>query len=84
MQRFSSTDYYFLRICIFIIVFTKRGLEKLPTFAVPASETFLMEKPGASKDLEITELLDLCLHRLRERTKQRRLLAKPCFQDFDK
>ncbi|CAB4016979.1 uncharacterized protein LOC110234356 [Paramuricea clavata] len=65
-------------------VFTKRGLEKIPTFAVPSSETFLMDKPGARTDLEATELLDQCMHRLRERTKQRRLLAKPCFQDFDK
>lgn len=69
-------------------VFTKRGLEKLPTFAVPSSDTFLMDKPGVSKGVdsiaEKAELLDQVMHRLRQRTKQRRLLAKPSFQDFDK
>lgn len=66
------------------VVFTCRGLEKMPTYALPCSEKFLMEKPGTRHTLKSSQLLEECMHRLRERAKQRRLLAKPCFQDFDK
>jgi len=30
------------------------------------------------------EMLEAVMFRLRERVNQRRVLAKPCFQDFDK
>jgi len=30
------------------------------------------------------EMLEVVMFRLRERVNQRRVLAKPCFQDFDK
>lgn len=69
-------------------VFTKRGLEKRPTFAVPSSDQFLMDKPGVNRTLDSisqkANLLEEVMYRLRQRAKQRRLLAKPCFQDFDK
>ena len=31
-----------------------------------------------------SEVLEKALHRLRDRVQQRRVLTKPCFQDFDK
>lgn len=48
-----------------------------------------MDKPGVGgKGLDSmaqkAELLQQVMHRLRQRAKQRRLLAKPYFQDFDK
>lgn len=71
-----------------LLVFTKRGLEKRPTFAVPSSDQFLMDKPGVNRTLDSisqkANLLEEVMYRLRQRAKQRRLLAKPCFQDFDK
>jgi len=70
------------------LVFTKRGLEKLPSFKLPPSSEFTLVKPGTMDWNKTTndkvELFDAAISRMREITKQRRVLAKPCFQDFDR
>ena len=70
-------------------VFTQAGLEKSPTHVVPPHETFLLPKEGALSNWgtvpsEIKDVFDEAMHRMRSRALQRRILAKPCFQDFDK
>ena len=69
-------------------VFTKRGLEKLPNYKVAPSNEFSMVKPGTMDWSSITsekvQLFDSAMSRMREIAKQRRVLAKPCFQDFDR
>ena len=72
--------------CLFS-VFTIRGLEKVPTHKVPAMETFRMSKPGAKTGCSTSEkemFLERIMHRMRQRANERRVLVKPCFQDFDK
>eukprot|EP00795_Rhopilema_esculentum_P008232 gene8232-14169_t len=70
------------------IVFTKRGLEKTPRYTVATSKEFVMQKPGTinweSTSAEKRQILDSAMSRMRETAKQRRVLAKPCFQDFDR
>ena len=72
----------------FFAVFTRRGLEKTPTFSVPSSENYIMNKPGKINWETVNEsrrdILDSVMARMRETAKQRRVLAKPCFQDFDR
>jgi len=69
-------------------VFTQRGLEKTPTAVLPPAETYHMPKPGATdwttvnKDKQME--LDDVMQKMRLKTNQRRILAKPCFQDFDR
>eukprot|EP00111_Clytia_hemisphaerica_P009000 TCONS_00026380-protein len=69
-------------------VFTQRGLEKTPTAVLPPAETYHMPKPGATdwttvnKDKQME--LDDVMQKMRWKTNQRRILAKPCFQDFDR
>ncbi|XP_060063466.1 uncharacterized protein LOC132543930 [Ylistrum balloti] len=69
-------------------VFTQPGLEKEPTYQVPPMEMFRVPKPGtidwayATEDHK--ELFESTMERLRQRINQRRVLAKPVFQDFDK
>ena len=69
-------------------VFTKRGLEKLPKYEVPPSKEFTMLKPGTIDWNNVAngrmELFESAISRMREIAKQRRVLAKPCFQDFDR
>lgn len=69
-------------------VFTQPNLEKDPKVQVPPQEIFRVPKPGtmdwgyASDDHR--SLFDATMDRLRQRSDQRRVLAKPVFQDFDK
>ncbi len=64
------------------------NLEKRPTAAVPNQNYFLVPKPGtmdwtfASEDHQ--SLVEETMMRLAQRANQRRVLAKPVFQDFDK
>lgn len=70
-----------------LAVFTSRGLEKAPTYKVPAMETFRMSKPGAKTsyaNVDKEMFLERIMNRMRQRANERRVLAKPCFQDFDK
>lgn len=67
--------------------FTRRGLEKVPTYAVPPMETFQMSKPGESSDRltqDDEEFLARITQRMRRKLIEQRILSKPCFQDFDK
>ena len=68
-------------------VFTRRGLEKAPTYEVPSMETFQMSRPGAGSDclsMEDEEFLQRITQRMRRKLIEQRILSKPCFQDFDK
>lgn len=68
-------------------VFTKRGLEKVPTYTVPPMETFQMSRPGASSEQptqDDVEFLERIQQRMRRKLIEQRILSKPCFQDFDK
>ena len=71
-----------------LTVFTQAGLEKMPTHSVPPQEMFLVPKPGtldwsfATDDQK--QMVDNVMERLRQRASQRRILAKPVFQDFDR
>ncbi|XP_073251609.1 uncharacterized protein [Porites lutea] len=69
------------------MVFTRRGLEKAPTYEVPSMETFQMSRPGAGSDrlsMEDEEFLQRITQRMRRKLIEQRILSKPCFQDFDK
>nr|XP_054773761.1 uncharacterized protein LOC129281858 [Lytechinus pictus] len=63
------------------------NLEKTPTSTVIPTEQFLMDKPGttdwslAPGEVHIT--FEEAMNRMRERVEQRRVLLKPCFEDFD-
>ena len=70
-------------------VFTEQGLEKNPTKQVAPLETFVLENEGtlvewnrASED--VRNSLEEVMARMRSKATQRRLLAKPVFQDFDR
>lgn len=69
-------------------VFTQQQLEKHPTHVVHQQEVFLVPKPGtmdfdnASNDHQ--GFVEEIMERLRQRSNQRRVLAKPVFQDFDR
>lgn len=69
-------------------VFTQRGLEKTPTLVLPPAEKFHMSKPGAldwiQQSQEKREIFEVVMHKMRQKSKQRRILTKPTFQDFDK
>lgn len=69
------------------VVFTRRGLEKIPTYGVPPMETFQMSRPGAESD-QLTqmdeEVLERITQRMRRKLIEQRILSKPSFQDFDK
>lgn len=69
-------------------MFTQPNLEKDPEIRVPAQEIFRVPKPGTVDWNCATEdhrsLYDATMDRLRQRAEQRRVLAKPVFQDFDK
>lgn len=69
-------------------VFTKRGLEKTPKAVLQPPEDFIMPKPGTSdwerQETEKKESFNKVMHKMRQKTNQRRILTKPCFQDFDR
>lgn len=70
-------------------VFTQPNLEKDPTRTVPPFETFYLPKEGTftnweSAPTEIQVPYEEAITRMQSRTCQRRLLAKPVFQDFDR
>jgi len=69
-------------------VFTQPGLEKAPDVQVPPQEIFRVPKPGTVDWLNAADdhrsLVDSTMDRLRQRAEQRRVLAKPVFQDFDR
>jgi len=67
-------------------VFTERGLEKRPQTKLQPQETFLMPKTGttANLDEDLVPLFNNAMTRMRQKTDQRRILMKPCFQDFDR
>lgn len=63
------------------------NLEKTPTNTVVATEQFLLDKPGtidwSTAPSEVCMTVDEAMNRMRERVEQRRVLLKPCFEDFD-
>ncbi|CAH1794695.1 unnamed protein product [Owenia fusiformis] len=69
-------------------VFTQPNLEKDPCLQVPPQEIFRVPKPGTIKwenaSDDHKDLFESVMERLRQRANQRRVLAKPVFQDFDK
>jgi len=70
-------------------VFTQPELEKDPLKKVPPLETFVLPKEGANIGWEhssdnVKQWFEEAMVRMRSRAMQRRLLAKPVFQDFDK
>lgn len=69
-------------------VFTRRGLEKSPLAVLPPAEVFRMPKPGtcdwSKASLENQQKVEEAMHKMRQKTNQRRILTKPCFQDFDR
>nr|XP_002123656.3 uncharacterized protein LOC100183292 [Ciona intestinalis] len=70
-------------------VFTQRGLEKDPTKKVAPLESFILPKEGANLQWSMASENDFkafeeAMGRMRSRAIQRRILAKPVFQDFDK
>ncbi|XP_013383058.1 uncharacterized protein LOC106153608 [Lingula anatina] len=69
-------------------VFTQPNLEKMPTYRVPAQEIFRVPKPGTMDWRYASEehqaIFEEAMERLRQRANQRRVLAKPVFQDFDR
>lgn len=69
-------------------VFTQRGLEKTPKAVLQPVEDFLMPKPGTTnwenEEEDKREGLNKVMHKMRQKTNQRRILTKPCFQDFDR
>ena len=71
-----------------IIVFTQNNLEKHPGRQVEPQDRFHVPKPGTLQWSYATEdqktFVDSIMERLRQRADQRRVLAKPVFQDFDR
>ena len=69
-------------------MFTQRGLEKTPTAVLPAAETYHMPKPGTTQwdavQTDKQKQFEQVMENMRLKTNQRRILAKPCFQDFDR
>lgn len=70
-------------------VFTQPNLEKHPTLKVPPFETFHLPNEGCCTNWnglseEVRAQYDEALFRMFSRSQQRRLLAKPIFQDFDR
>ena len=69
-------------------VFTRRGLEKTPKAVLQPVEDFLMPKPGTTnwqnEEEDKKEALNKVMQKMRQKTNQRRILTKPCFQDFDR
>ena len=76
------------RLCLVVAVFTQPGLEKDPTHQVPPSEMYLVPKPGTMQNEFATDehhkLYNDTMTKWSDRVKQRRVLVKPVFQDFDK
>lgn len=69
-------------------VFTQPKLEKAPDLQVPPQEIYRVPKPGTINWSNATDdhvqLFMNTMDRLRQRSDQRRVLAKPVFQDFDR
>ena len=70
-------------------VFTLPDLEKEPERKVPPLESFLLPKPGTLEEWDnapkgVRDSLKATMARLRSKVLQRRMLAKPIFQDFDR
>ncbi|XP_062506736.1 uncharacterized protein LOC134183259 [Corticium candelabrum] len=69
-------------------VFTQPNLEATPTHCVPNVDKFTVTRLGERDWRDVSErerdVLEGALIRLREKTRQRRVLTKPCFQDFDR
>lgn len=69
-------------------VFTQPNLERHPTRTVPPFETFLLPQKGSCVSWEAEPQqsrisYEEAMTRMHSRANQRRLLAKPVFQDFD-
>ena len=64
------------------------NLEKTPTNKVVPSDDFVMDKPGTLDWTSAPDMarmtVDEAMERMRERVEQRRVLLKPCFEDFDR
>ena len=77
-----------LKMLFAIVVFTQNNLEKHPRRQVEPQERFHVPKPGTLQWEYATEdqktFVDSIMERLRQRADQRRVLAKPVFQDFDR
>lgn len=63
-------------------------IHKYTRYTAVPSDAAPLPQPGAV-DFSATvgddcELLEKALHRLSDRVEQRRVLTKPCFQDFDR
>ena len=82
--KYSAKPYFFT----FFSVFTQRGLEKNPTLVLPPVEVFHIARSGAieweSQPSEKKEKFKEVIHKMKQQVKQRRILTKPFFQDFDR
>ncbi|CAG5122336.1 unnamed protein product [Candidula unifasciata] len=69
-------------------VFTQERLEHTPTAVVPRQELFCVPNPGtidwSNASKEHMDLYNATMDRMRHRVKNRRILCKPVFQDFDR
>lgn len=78
----------FLKIPFSQTVFTRRGLEKTPTAVLPPAAAYHMPKRGTTDWSQVSageqEKFDQVMEKMRQKTNNRRILTKPCFQDFDK
>mgnify|MGYP000010550446 CR=1 FL=1 len=81
------TKYTFKYLFVYL-VFTQPNLEKDPELRVPPQEIFRVPKPGTADwncaGDDHRSLYDATMDRLKQRSDQRRVLAKPQFQDFDR
>ncbi|WAQ95285.1 hypothetical protein MAR_027975 [Mya arenaria] len=87
----SNVSYDDLMSRIRSIVLTNRlrpNLEKVPDLQVPPQEIFRVPKPGTvdwnNASGDHMTLYGATMDRLKQRSDQRRVLAKPVFQDFDR
>jgi len=80
----------FLYFTYFYLVFTVKGLDKLPTLKVespPQEITELPRRGMLSWQCQPKSIRDLCediLQRVRQRVKERRICLKQFFKDYDK
>ena len=78
----------FIRFVISVFTQVQPDLEKTPMNMVPKQDEFLMKKPGTMDWGNATQqqqgIVDAAMDRMQQNVAQRRVLCKPCFQDFDR
>lgn len=69
-------------------VFTQERLELTPSAVVPQQELFRVPNPGtidwSNASKEHMDLFNATMKRMQHRVKNRRILCKPVFKDFDR